>query len=51
MLNMDLTDLTFDDNKFDLIICYHVLEHIKNDTEAMKEIYLVLKPNVNEKQK
>jgi SAM-dependent methyltransferase len=45
MFNMDLTDLTFNDNKFDLIICYHVLEHIKNDTKAMEEIYRVLKPN------
>jgi predicted SAM-dependent methyltransferase len=45
MFNMDLTDLTFKDNKFDLIICYHVLEHIKNDTSAMEEIYRVLKPN------
>ena len=45
MLNMDLTDLTFVDNKFDLIICYHVLEHIKNDTKAMEEIYRVLNPN------
>jgi predicted SAM-dependent methyltransferase len=45
MFNMDLTDLTFKDNKFDLIICYHVLEHIKNDTKAMEEIYRVLKPN------
>lgn len=28
-----------------MIICYHVLEHIKNDTEAMKEIHRVLNPN------
>ena len=45
MLNMDLTDLTFNDNKFDLIICYHVLEHIKSDTKAMEELYRVLKPD------
>lgn len=45
MFNMDLTDLTFEDNKFDLITCYHVLEHIKNDTKAIEEIYRVLKPN------
>jgi SAM-dependent methyltransferase len=42
MFNMDLTNLTFEGNKFDLIICYHVLEHIKNDTKAIKEIYRVL---------
>ena len=45
MFNMDLTDLTFSDNEFDLVICYHVLEHIKNDTKAMEELYRVLKPN------
>ena len=26
---------------FDLIICNHVLEHIPNDLDAMKEIYRV----------
>lgn len=45
MSNMDLLDLTFSNNKFDLIICYHVLEHIKNDTKALEEIYRVLNLN------
>lgn len=45
MCNMDLTSLAFRDNKFDLIICFHVLEHIKNDTKAIEEIYRVLKPD------
>jgi len=45
MVNMDLTDLEFEDNKFDLILGYHILEHIKSDTKAMEEIYRVLKPN------
>lgn len=42
-INMDLTDLKFDDNSFDFIICNHVLEHIPNDTDAMKEMYRVLR--------
>ncbi len=30
---------------FDLIICYHILEHIEDDKKAMEELYRVLKPN------
>ena len=41
---MDLTNLTFEDNSFDCIICYHVLEHIPDDKKAMRELYRVLKP-------
>lgn len=41
----DICDLPFDDNSFDFIICNHVLEHIPNDTLAMKELYRVLAPN------
>jgi SAM-dependent methyltransferase len=43
--NMDLCDLPFIDNYFDLIICNHVLEHIQADKKAMKEIYRVLNLN------
>ena len=32
------------DNFFDLIICYHILEHIPNDQKAMAELARVLKP-------
>lgn len=28
---------------YDLIICYHILEHIKNDITAMAELYRILK--------
>lgn len=40
----DICDLPFADGKFDIIICNHVLEHIKDDTKAMKELYRILKP-------
>lgn len=40
----DICDLPFEDNSFDFILCNHVLEHIPNDTKAMKEIYRILKP-------
>ena len=33
------------DESFDLIICFHVLEHILNDQKAIKELYRILKEN------
>jgi ubiquinone/menaquinone biosynthesis C-methylase UbiE len=36
--------LPFDDNSYDIIFCNHVLEHIPDDTKAMKELFRVLKP-------
>ena len=44
MVKMDITNITFDDNTFDVVICNHVLEHIPDDTKAMSELYRVLKP-------
>ena len=40
----DICDLPFNDNVFDVVFCNHVLEHIKDDTKAMSELYRVLKP-------
>lgn len=39
---MDIQNLGFPDNSFDLIICFHVLEHIPDDRKAMKELIRVL---------
>ena len=39
----DITNIDAKTDKYDLIICYHVLEHINDDHQAMKEIYRVLK--------
>ena len=39
----DICNLPFEDNSFDIIFCNHVLEHIPDDTKAMKELYRVLK--------
>jgi SAM-dependent methyltransferase len=40
----DICNLPFEDNTYDIILCNHVLEHIPDDTKAMKELYRVLKP-------
>ncbi len=40
----DICNLPFDDHKFDVILCNHVLEHIPDDTKAMSEIFRILKP-------
>ncbi|EOZ93753.1 glycosyl transferase, group 2 family protein [Indibacter alkaliphilus LW1] len=45
VVNMDITEIPYPDNYFDLIICNHVLEHITNDHQAMTELYRVLKPS------
>ncbi len=42
--SVDITNITFDDDSFDLIMCTHVLEHIPDDRKAMRELYRVLKP-------
>lgn len=44
-IDMDILDVKFPNDTFDLVICNHVLEHITEDILAMKELYRVLKPN------
>jgi SAM-dependent methyltransferase len=43
MVQMDITDIKYPDNSFDIIMCNHVLEHIPDDIKAMSELYHVLK--------
>lgn len=45
MRRMDVTQLEFPDDQFDVIFCNHVFEHIPDDAAAMRELYRVLKPN------
>jgi SAM-dependent methyltransferase len=40
----DITDIKLHDNIIDLIICYHILEHIPDDRQAMAELFRVLNP-------
>jgi len=39
----DLCALPFEDDSFDVIFCNHVLEHIPDDAQAMRELYRVMK--------
>ena len=43
-VKMDITNIQYQNNSFDVIICNHVLEHIPDDRKAMAELYRVLKP-------
>ncbi len=43
-VKMDIQDIPFPDNTFDVVFCNHVLEHVDDDKVAMKEIFRVIKP-------
>lgn len=42
-IRMDITRLGFRDSVFDVIVCSHVLEHVRDDMAAMKEMLRVMK--------
>lgn len=42
-IRMDIQNMPFTDNEFDVVICNHVLEHVEDDKKAMTEILRVLK--------
>ncbi len=43
-VKMDIHEIPFDDNTFDVIFCNHVLEHVRDDKKALSEMKRVLKP-------
>ncbi len=43
-VKMDIHQIPFVENHFDAVLCNHVLEHVKDDIQAMSEIKRVLKP-------
>jgi len=43
MVRMDITDIQYPDQYFDVIYCSHVLEHVQDDRKAMREFHRVLK--------
>ena len=42
-VRLDITNLSKTHENYDLIICYHILEHVIDDVKAMQELYRVLK--------
>ncbi len=41
---LDITRIDESGEKYDLIICYHILEHVEKDRDGMLELYRILKP-------
>lgn len=43
-IQIDLQNISFPDEVFDLVICHNVIEHIPDDRLALTEIFRVLRP-------
>ncbi len=43
MVKMDISEIQYDDESFDIIYCSHVLEHVPDDRKAIGEFHRVLK--------
>ena len=43
MVKMDITAIDFPDRSFDVIFCSHVLEHVPENRQALREFHRVLK--------
>jgi SAM-dependent methyltransferase len=41
---LDVLELPFDRDAFDIVVCNHVLEHVPDDARAMRELRRVLRP-------
>jgi SAM-dependent methyltransferase len=44
-VRMDIEKIQYNDNTFDVIFCNHVLEHVNDFDQAVRELYRVLKPS------
>ena len=42
-VKMDIHDIPFEDNSFDVTFCNHVMEHVEDDGLAMRELFRILK--------
>lgn len=44
-VSYDITNIEANNDSFDLIICYHILEHVIDDFKAINELFRVLSTN------
>lgn len=42
-IKLDIQDMSLENERYDIVICNHVLEHVPDDQKALYEIYRVLK--------
>jgi ubiquinone/menaquinone biosynthesis C-methylase UbiE len=42
-LHFDLHDIPLEDNRFDVVFCNHVMEHVDDPIQCMKELFRVMK--------
>ena len=43
-MHFDLHQIPLDDNRFDVVFCNHVMEHVDHPIQCMQELYRVMKP-------
>ena len=43
-MHFDLHDIPLEDNRFDVVFCNHVMEHVEDAHQCMSELYRVMKP-------
>jgi SAM-dependent methyltransferase len=43
-IHCDVSRLPFEDDRFDVVLCNHVLEHVDDDARAMSELFRVMRP-------
>ena len=43
-IHFDLHQIPLEENRFDVVFCNHVMEHVEDPIQCMKEIYRVMKP-------
>jgi len=44
-IHFDLHEIPLEGNRFDVVFCNHVMEHVKDPIRCMSELYRVMKPN------
>jgi SAM-dependent methyltransferase len=43
-MHFDLHEIPLEDNRFDIVFCNHVLEHVEDANQCMRELFRVMKP-------